>query len=82
MESIIKVDYQDAVPGKNVYAVKLKKNEELELYTESEEYIKKQAALETAVKKPHCRPSSRNAFGQCSMSCIGRQNKTSVPIIG
>ena len=56
MESIIKVDYQDAVPGKNVYAVKLKKNGELELYTESEEYIKKQAALETAVKKatlPH-----------------------------
>ena len=44
MERIIKVDYQDAVPGKNVYAVKLKKNGELELYTESEEYIKKQAA--------------------------------------
>lgn len=53
LEGIIKVDQQEAVPGKNVYAVKLTKDGDLELYTESEEYIRKHTALETAVKKSY-----------------------------
>lgn len=53
LESIIKVDQQDAVPGKNVYTIKLTKDGDLEPYTESEEYIKKHVALETAVKKSY-----------------------------